>query len=193
MATVPQSDQAKPASRALRTPIDGIYVAISLRLSPTKAKEVERFLKFITVGLVGAIIDFGILNLLQSTVLRPDIPLNVALATTIAFIAAVSSNFTFNRYWTYPDSRSRSLRRQLTQFFVVSAVGWVARTIWVTLTFAPIGLFANGILQTLAPDYAASPELTRRLGSNIAQLIAIFVVMIWNFFINRYWTYNDVE
>lgn len=193
MATVPQSDQVKPPARALRTPIDGLYTAISVRVSPTKAKEVERFLKFITVGLVGAIIDFGILNLLQATILRPDVPINVALATTFAFIAAVTSNFTFNRYWTYPDSRSRSLRRQLTQFFVVSAVGWVARTIWVTLTFAPIGLFANGILQTLAPDYAASPELTRRLGSNISQLIAIFVVMIWNFFINRYWTYNDVE
>ncbi len=193
MATVPHSDKVDTTTRSLRTPVDGLYVAIATRLSPTKAKEVERFLKFITVGFVGAIIDFGVLNLLQSTFLRPDAPINVALATTIAFVAAVTSNFTFNRYWTYPDSRSRALRVQLVQFFVVSAVGWIARTIWVTLTFAPIGLFANGILQTLVPDYAASPELTRRLGSNISQLIAIFVVMIWNFFINRYWTYNDVE
>lgn len=193
MVTVPHTDDVSTKNRAIRTPIDGVYTAIAVRVSPSKSKEVERFLKFITVGFIGAIIDFGVLNLLQATVLKPDAPINVALATTIAFIAAVSSNFTFNRYWTYPDSRSRALRVQLMQFFVVSTVGWVARTIWVTLTFAPIGLFANGILQTIAPDYAASPELTRRLGSNISQLIAIFVVMIWNFFINRYWTYNDVD
>ena len=26
-----------------------------------------------------------------------------------------------------------------------------------------------------------------------AVVIAIAVVMIWNFFINRYWTYNDID
>lgn len=177
----------------MRTPIDAIYTAIALRFGGQKAKELERFLKFATVGLIGAMIDFGILNFLQATYLSPNVPSNVALATTIAFTAAVTSNFIFNRYWTYPDSRSRSLRYQLTQFFVVSLVGWFARTIWVTLMFAPIGLFANGVLHTLSPQYVATPEITKRLGSNIAQLIAIFVVMIWNFFINRYWTYNDID
>jgi len=193
MVTVSSIENKAPQHRAPRTPVDGLYVAMAQRISPSRFKEVERFLKFATVGIVGAVIDFGVLNLLQATVLPPSPNINVTIATTIAFSAAVTSNFIFNRYWTYPDSRSRSLRFQLTQFFVVSAVGWVARTIWVTLTFAPIGLFANGILQTVAPQYVASPELTRRLGSNISQLIAILVVMIWNFFINRYWTYNDVK
>jgi putative flippase GtrA len=178
---------------SLRTPLDKPYERIAARFGGAKAKELERFLKFATVGLFGAVIDFGILNVLQVTVLSPSVPVYVALATSIAFIAAVTSNFIFNRYWTYPDSRSRPLRRQLVQFFVVSAVGWVARTIWVTLMFTPIGLFATSVLEIFSPDYVATPEITKRLGSNVAQLIAIFVVMIWNFFINRYWTYNDVE
>jgi putative flippase GtrA len=31
------------------------------------------------------------------------------------------------------------------------------------------------------------------LAGNLALAIAVIVVMFWNFFINRYWTYNDVS
>ena len=31
------------------------------------------------------------------------------------------------------------------------------------------------------------------LAKNATLLLAIGVVMLWNFFVNRYWTYNDVE
>jgi hypothetical protein len=31
------------------------------------------------------------------------------------------------------------------------------------------------------------------LAKNATLLSAIGVVMLWNFFINRYWTYNDVD
>jgi putative flippase GtrA len=180
-------------SWVLKTPFDTLIVALAQRLGRGKPREMERFLKFATVGLLGAMIDFGLLNLLQATVFSPSVATNVALATTVAFIAAVTSNFILNRYWTYPDSRSRSLRRQLMQFVAVSAVGWFARTIWVTLMFAPIGLFIVGIIHTFSPTFIATSQLTKQLGSNGAQLIAIFVVMIWNFFINRYWTYNDID
>jgi hypothetical protein len=31
------------------------------------------------------------------------------------------------------------------------------------------------------------------LANNLALAVAVIVVMFWNFFINRYWTYGDVE
>jgi hypothetical protein len=31
------------------------------------------------------------------------------------------------------------------------------------------------------------------LAKNFTLAFAIGVVMIWNFFINRYWTYNDID
>jgi putative flippase GtrA len=31
------------------------------------------------------------------------------------------------------------------------------------------------------------------LGHNIALAVAIGVVILWNFFINRYWTFSDVD
>lgn len=194
--------------RAISTPIDGIITRVALRIGGKRAKEIERFLKFAVVGTIGAFVDLGSLNLLQATVLPPgtvDQPVgftlpigglflpSVAIAATISFLAAVTSNFTWNRFWTYPDSRSRSIRRQLTQFTLVSAIGWLMRTIWITLSYAFIGTTAVWILQSIAPSIVVSDEGVAKLGSNIATFMGIFVVMIWNFFANRYWTYNDIE
>jgi hypothetical protein len=38
-----------------------------------------------------------------------------------------------------------------------------------------------------------SVETTQFVAKNATLGIAIAFVMIWNFFINRYWTYNDID
>ena len=138
-------------------------------------KEAERFVKFLVVGTIGFVIDFGTLTLLKELVGLPTL-----LANTISFTAAVISNFTLNRYWTYPDSRSKNLSSQLVQFGMVSVVGL---------------LLNNGILLLLErPFDALLASLNSGIGGYIpAKMIATVVVLFWNFFINRYWTYNDVE
>lgn len=180
-------------SRSLRTPLDPIIKSLALRLGGNKAREVERFLKFAIVGISGAIVDFGTSNVLMLTILPPINSSNVAIATTIAFISAVVNNFTWNRFWTYPDSRSRSVRRQLAQFAVVSVTGWLGRTIWISASYLALGKLATNLMQSLEPELTLSVETTNQIGANIALFIGVFVVMIWNFFINRYWTYNDVD
>ncbi|MBP8973955.1 MAG: GtrA family protein [Anaerolineae bacterium] len=173
-----------------------MIVRVSQRAGAQRAREVERFLKFATVGILGAIIDFGMLNLLQATILRPTEPnatLKVALATGTAFVTAVSSNFIWNRYWTYPDSRTRSVRRQGLQFFIVSAIGLAFRLVWVRTLYSPFGEIGVDVLGGLGLIGTLEVTATRRLGTNIAQFFAIWIVMVWNFFANRYWTYNDVE
>ncbi len=176
--------------------LNQMILGISLRVGGAKAKEVERFLKFAAVGIVGAVIDFGVLNLLQTTILRPEdsnVTAKVALATGTAFISAVCSNFVWNRYWTYPDSRTRSIRQQWTLFFVVSLAGLIFRLLWVRLLFSPFGDIGTDALQSLGAVANITETGTTRLGTNIAQFFAVWIVMIWNFFVNRYWTYNDVE
>ncbi len=173
-----------------------IIVRFSQRHGGAKAKEVERFLKFATVGVIGAIIDFGVLNLLQATLLRPVEPyvtVKVALATGFAFVSAVTSNFIWNRYWTYPDSRTRTIRQQWLQFFVVSVVGLAFRLVWVRTLFGPFGNIGADALEMAGAVETLADTATRRLGTNIAQFFAVWIVMVWNFFANRYWTYNDVE
>ena len=140
-------------------------------------------------------VDFGTLNVLQATVLKPvsGSALPVVLATTIAFTAAISSNFVWNRYWTYPDSRSRPILQQLGQFFLVNIIGWVFRSGIVVLLYGPFGQLAASGLNTLWPGVITGIEAQNRLGTNLAQALAVLIVMLWNFFVNRYWTYNDVD
>jgi putative flippase GtrA len=45
----------------------------------------------------------------------------------------------------------------------------------------------------IQPGYVESPETVGKIGTVAAQFIALWVVMLWNFFANRYWTYNDVD
>ncbi len=156
-----------------------------------KAKEVERFLKFAFVGALGFFIDFTMLNLLQSTILPPSGPhelIHVRLATGTAFCTAVTSNFFWNRYWTYPDSRSRPISLQLMQFFVVNVIAVIFRLILVSLTYSLFGELAQELI-----DPSWSEKTANQIGTNIAQAIASAVALFWNFFANRYWTYGDVE
>jgi len=144
-------------------------------------KERKRFFKFAIVGAIGAVIDFGIFNLL--TIL---VKISPVAASVISFCCAVISNFLLNRYWTYPDSRTKRLRRQLVQFGIVSVIGLGIRT--------PLFAWLEKVLISVAslyiPDFFLSPTI---VGHNIALAIAILVVMLWNFIANRLWTYNDVD
>ena len=58
----------------------------------TAGKERTRFVKFATVGALGALIDFAVMNLFT------HLGFKLVYAGTISFICAVVSNFTLNRY-----------------------------------------------------------------------------------------------
>ena len=162
-----------------------------------RSKEAERFLKFSLVGTFGAVVDVTTLNLLQMTILAPKDPyqnLKVTLASGTAFCAAVISNFIWNRYWTYPDSRSRSIRRQLTMFFFVNSIGLFFRSIFIITTFRALGKLGASVGEGLSLMSPGADGVTvNQLGSNIALICAIIIVLLWNFFANRHWTYNDVD
>ena len=144
-------------------------------------RERVRFLKFATVGALGALIDFGVMNLMTHL-----FSLRLVYAGSISFICAVLSNFTLNRYWTYPDSRSRHFLHQLGMFFLVNAAGIAFRIPILHYVEPPMALVVERI--THVPL-----GIAHLLAKNATLGFAIAVVMIWNFFINRYWTYNDID
>src|SRR5574338_1420180 len=81
-------------------------------------KERIRFFKFAAVGAIGSVLDILIMNLLSHL-----FNMRLVYAGTISLICAIFSNFMLNRYWTYPDSRSRHFLHQLSMFFLVNLVG----------------------------------------------------------------------
>jgi len=143
--------------------------------------ERTRFLKFLVVGFIGAIIDFGVMNLLTS-----QFGMSLVFAGTISFTCAVTSNFIWNRYWTYPDSRSRPLLKQLAMFFLVNTAGVAIRI--------PILHFMEPVFESILVRLPFLPPMSiDTLAKNLTLGLAVVVVLLWNFFINRYWTYNDVS
>jgi putative flippase GtrA len=158
-----------------------------MKLNTKTKKETTRFLKFLVVGAIGAVVDFGTLNLLNYFT---DMPFVYRQA--VSFTLAVINNFLWNRYWTYPDSRSKPLGRQLAQFFLINGIGILVRTPIISLAMKAI----NAILEPLLGDVQLpfSEFLTVEvIAENLAVVVAIFVILLWNFFANRYWTYNDVD
>lgn len=147
----------------------------------TKHKEISRFMRFAMVGVIGAVVDFSIFNLLATLLgVRP------LIAQVFSFSTAVVSNFIWNRLWTYPDSRSKPIQAQMIQFVLISVIGLLIRTpLFAFLEPNLIRIF-TGMLpaNTVTPTFA---------GHNVSLAIAIIVVMFWNFLANRFWTYNDVD
>jgi putative flippase GtrA len=157
-----------------------------------RPKEAERFAKFMAVGTLGFIIDFGTLTFLIEVVALPLLvssntpfpeTVGLILSNTISFTLAVISNFSFNRYWTYPESRNRRKRVQLPQFALVSIVGLLLNNTIFALTTPLFGYVIEDLV-------ALSNTIE---GYVPAKVLATGVVLFWNFFVNRYWTFNNVK
>jgi putative flippase GtrA len=145
------------------------------------ARERTRFLRFAVVGAIGSVVDFGVMNLLTRFAQMDLVP-----AGTISFAMAVLSNFLGNRHWTYPDSRSRPIIHQLGMFAAVNFAGIAIRT--------PILHFLEPpMLAALSKATSLTSRSAELLAKNLTLAVAIAIVMLWNFFANRYWTYGDVE
>jgi putative flippase GtrA len=143
-------------------------IAIVTRMQP---KELERFLKFATVGAFGMVVDLTILNVLVKVAGLP-----LLVANSISFSTAVISNFTWNRLWTFPESRSRPLVPQLAQFAIVNIIGLAINNLVLWLVYQ--------LTQQFLPD---------PLDYNLAKIAAIGVVLFWNYGVNRIWTYRGIE
>lgn len=152
-----------------------LFVQITGRFG-IKPKEAERFFKFLIVGTIGFVVDFGTLTLLIEVFKFPTL-----VANTCSFSTAVISNFTFNRFWTYPDSRNKKLTAQLGQFALVNIIGLIINNTLLALLESPFDLLLSSL------------SLLGGRGYIPAKAIATVVVLFWNFFVNRYWTYNDVD
>jgi putative flippase GtrA len=145
--------------------------------------EPKRFVKFLFVGGLGFIIDFGTFNLVHYLYNVPDTHTDEVIAQALSFSVAVFCNFLWNIFWIYPGARTKSVPQKIVMFIIVSVLSLVIRTPIFTLTLP---------LTTRLVAAAGLDQLPINLGNNLALATAVIVVMLWNFFVNRYWTYRDV-
>lgn len=136
-----------------------------------KPREFVRFLKFATVGAIGMVVDLSVLTASRE-LLKLSLPLSVGLGFTVAVI----SNFTWNRLWTFPESRQRPIGNQLFQFVLINVIGLGINELVI------LGL--HPVFATILPDPPAYLS---------AKIIAIGIVLFWNYFVNRKWTYKGID
>ncbi len=119
-----------------------------------------KFFRFCLVGLSGMAIDYGFTFLGKE-----KLKINKYLANGIGFLCAATSNFFFNKFWTFNDQNPDELI-QYSKY----------------MSFALIGLGINTLIIYL---------LINKKDMNFywAKLIAIAVVVLWNFIANYTFTF----
>ena len=131
----------------------------------------KKFVKFGVVGASGAVIDFGLTALCKGILGVPEL-----LANAIGFTVAATSNYFFNRVWTW-RSTSKEVGVEYAKFFIVSLIG--------------LGL--NSLIVFLLKDISIVPrfvDTTLDWDFWVAKVIATAIVMVWNFLANNYSTFH---
>lgn len=167
--------------KSLRNQVADIHTPFHIRervrrrMAPAHRKEAKRFIKFAIVGGIGFVIDTGMLSLLVFLLNLTGDAQRLG-AKAVSFTLAVVSNFVWNRRWTYPESRTKPLGKQLVQFFALNLIG-----LGINLTvFALVDALLTRLVGLVLALYGA-------------QVAAVGVAMFWNFAANRFITYNDVK
>lgn len=129
-------------------------------------KELQKFIRFCLVGATNAAIDIGLFNILLSLKLNPY------LAGSLSFVVAATNGYILNRAWTFKEQKSQRVARQYFFFLFISTIG---------LGFNNLILYLT--LQHLDLD---NPVLT----ANIGKILAVGIVVFWNYSMNRFFVFR---
>ena len=118
-----------------------------------------KFLKFIIVGFSGMVVDFSI-----TILLKEKLKVHRYIANSTGFTIAASSNYLFNRFWTF-ESNNPKVLVEFSTFFLISL----------------FGLLINNLFLFL---------FEKKMRFYFAKFLAIMVTSLWNFTANYYLNFN---
>ena len=121
---------------------------------------ISKFIRFGVVGFIGFGIDFGLTYLFKEKV-----KLKKYTANAIGFSVAALNNYILNRVWTF-QSHNPNVGHEFIMFLLISLVGLAINTlvIWFFVKKCKFNFY-------------------------FSKLIAVGVVMIWNFILNLLFTF----
>jgi len=122
---------------------------------------IQKFIKFCVVGFSGMLIDFGV-----TWLLKEKVKVNKYIANSTGFILAATSNYIWNRFWTFHSENSH-IATEYFSFILISLVG----------------LAINNLIIYIFSD-------RMKFNFYLAKLLAIGVVTLWNFIMNYLITFS---
>jgi len=132
-------------------------------MSSKQTTLLEKFIRFACVGAFGVVVQYLILIVLIELFAQ-----NTVIASAAGFVVAAGVNYYLNYHFTFASEKRH--HETLVKFAII----------------ASIGLALNSAIIALGTELLALHYL-------LAQALAIGVVLIWNFFGNLLWTFNDSE
>lgn len=131
--------------------------------------------KFVSVGVLNTLIDFGILNFLSYIFSVHSGP-QIALFNAVSFSAAVVNSYFWNKFWTFrAGGVSGEGAKDFVQFIFVSLIG--------------VGL-NTAIVYSLTTLIGAPSGISPALWENIAKAIGIPANLTWNFLGYKFWVFK---
>ena len=121
--------------------------------------------KFLLVGILNTLIDLGILNIL-SLILGITTGFSFSVLKVISFIVAVINSYFWNKFWTFRKKELTEPKKEFTQFFIVSSIGFGIN----------VGI-ASLVVIVIGPQFG----LSEKIWLNIGAITAAFFGMAWNF------------
>jgi putative flippase GtrA len=123
---------------------------------------ISKFIRYALVGFTGVLVDFSVTYLFKEY-----IKVSKYVANSLGFCTAVITNYLLNRYWTFGVGQE-DVFIQFGTFLLVSLIGLVMN---------------NFII------YLLNEKL--KVNFYISKIMAIGVVILWNFFVNYYYTFRS--
>ncbi len=117
--------------------------------------------RFAVVGFSAFLIDFG-----TTYLFKEKFKANKYLANTMAFVLSASYNFALNRVWTW-GAQDGDVTMQAIKF---------------------AGVMISGLLITSGLIYVLCDRM--KLNFYLSKLMAVSVVMVWNFTLNNFVTFK---
>jgi putative flippase GtrA len=118
-----------------------------------------KFLKFIIVGFSGMAVDFSI-----TILLKEKLKVHRYISSSTGFILAASSNYLFNRLWTFQSNNPKVFEEYGT-FLLISVIGLVINNLFLYV-------------------------FEKKLRFYFAKFLAIIVTSLWNFSANYWLNFN---
>jgi len=120
--------------------------------------------KFLLIGILATLVDLGVFKFLGFIFLGTK--LTDVIFKGVSFLVATFAKYWGNKFWAFEKMERSGLGREITQFYVVTAIGLGIN----------VGIFSF-VVNVIGPQFGMLLEGWKTIGV----IIASIVVSVWNF------------
>jgi len=138
---------------------------------PVKHASLKQFIKYLLVGLLGILLDFGIYIILTRKFNFSPVPANL-----ISVFIAIVNNFLWNKYITFKARDTRQTGREFSKYFIINILSYTFQQVALPLL----------LLIPLENVFSGHQDL-------VIKGTLAFIVGLITYLINRNWTFYQAR